>query len=129
MTTGIAAYKQNSVDTASPIRLVVMLYDGLITSLDKVESGLEGPIKDIDVVHRELLRCQAIIEELMHSLNGGAGEVARSLAALYEYCHRQLVQANMEKSFAPAQPVRTIFSDLRGAWETIAGQHVEELSA
>lgn len=129
MPSGIAAYQQNSIDTASPIQLVVMLYDGLLTALDKVENSLESAPIDIDTAHRELLRSQAIIEELMGSLNSAAGDVARSLAVLYEYCHRQLVEANLTKDFKAAQPVRTIFGDLREAWDVIAGRHGEAMSA
>jgi flagellar protein FliS len=128
MTTGVAAYQQNSIDTASPLRLVVMLYDGLLASLDKVDQSLAETPQGIEVAHQELMRSQAIIEELMSSLNADAGQVARSLAALYEYSHRQLVEANLLKQFGPAQPVRTIFGDLREAWDMIATQYHEQLA-
>jgi flagellar protein FliS len=128
MTTGVAAYQQNSIDTASPLRLVVMLYDGLLASLDKVDQSLAESPQGIEAAHHELMRSQAIIEELMSSLNAGAGPVARSLAALYEYSHRQLVEANLLKQFGPAQPVRTIFEDLREAWDMIANQYHEQLA-
>jgi flagellar protein FliS len=120
MNSALAAYTQNSVDTASQGRLIVMLYDGLLTALDRSEHALAGPV-DIGVAHRELTRGQAIIEELIGALDPAAGDVARSLASLYEYCHHQLVMANVAKEFGPAEPVRSIFQDLRGAWATIAG--------
>jgi flagellar protein FliS len=115
------AYAQNSIDTATGGQLIIMLYDGLLTALDKAERALGMDPKDIGVVHHELTRSQAIIEELMSSLNPSAGDIATSLASLYEYCHRQLVDANMTKDFGPAQVVRSIFTDLKGAWATVAG--------
>ncbi len=120
MNAALAAYTQNSVDTASQGRLIVMLYDGLLTALDKSEQALVGPV-DIGLAHHELTRAQAILEELIGALDPAGGDVTRSLASLYEYCHHQLVLANVGKVFGPAEPVRSIFQDLRGAWATIAG--------
>ena len=121
MNAALTAYAQNSIDTASGGQLIIMLYDGLLTALDKAERALETTPQDIAVAHHELTRSQAIIEELMGSLNPGAGDITKSLASLYEYCHRQLVDANLSKEFGPAQVVRSIFTDLRGAWAEVAG--------
>lgn len=130
MTGALAAYQQNSVDTASPVQLITMLFDGLLTGLDRAEAALAQSPCDIATAHGELLRCQAIVTELMQSLNPSTGEVAASLASLYEYCHRQLVEANVTKDFGPAEPVRSIFIDLKGAWAVIVDTtSPEELSA
>ena len=121
MNAALTAYAQNSIDTASGGQLIIMLYDGLLTALDKAERSLATDPKDIGVAHHELTRSQAIIEELLGSLNPSAGEIVTSLASLYEYCHRQLVDANLSKDFGPAQVVRSIFTDLRSAWATVTG--------
>lgn len=117
-TAALSAYRQNSVDTASPARLIVMLYEGVVTALDKSAAALVGPV-DIELAHKELTRCQDIVLELMQALNHDAGEMAVRLATLYEYCHHQLVRANATKDFTHAQPVREIFADLRDAWTEI----------
>ena len=128
-TAALSAYRQNSIDTASPARLIVMLYEGVVTALDKTAAALSAPI-DIEVAHRELTRCQDIVVELMQALNHDAGEMAIRLAALYEYCHHQLVQTNATKDFTHAQSVRDIFADLRDAWTEIAESgSVERVSA
>ncbi len=125
----LSAYRQNSIDTASPARLIVMLYEGVVTALDKTAAALSVPV-DIELAHRELTRCQDIVVELMQALNHDAGEMAIRLATLYEYCHHQLVQANASKDFSHAQPVRDIFADLRDAWTEIAESgSVERVSA
>lgn len=118
-TAALSAYRQNSIDTASPARLIVMLYEGVVTALDKTAVALTAPV-DIELAHKELTRCQDIVLELMAALNHDAGEMAVRLATIYEYCHHQLVQANAGKDFAHAQPVRDIFADLRDAWTEIA---------
>lgn len=117
-TAALSAYRQNSVDTASPARLIVMLYEGVVTALDKSAAALVGPV-DIELAHKELTRCQDIVLELMQALNHDAGEMAVRLATLYEYCHHQLVRANATKDFTHAQPVREMFADLRDAWTEI----------
>lgn len=117
-TAALSAYRQNSIDTASPARLIVMLYDGVVTALDKTAAALDLPI-DIEVAHKELTRCQDIVLELMQALNHDAGDMSIRLATLYEYCHHQLVQANAAKDFSHARPVRDIFADLRDAWTEI----------
>lgn len=121
MNAALSAYAQNSIDTASQGQLIVMLYDGLLTALDKSERALSTDPLDIATAHHELTRAQAIVEELLSSLNPSAGEIAHTLASLYEYCHSQLVAANISKEFGPADPVRAIFGDLREAWVTVSG--------
>ena len=118
-TAALSAYQQNSVDTASPARLIVMLYEGVVTALDKAAVALTTPV-DVELAHKELTRCQDIVLELMQALNHDAGEMAVRLATIYEYCHHQLVRANAAKDFDHAQPVRDIFADLRDAWTEIA---------
>ena len=128
-TAALSAYQQNSIDTASPARLIVMLYDGVVTALDKTAAALSTPI-DIELAHKELTRCQDIVLELMQALNHDAGDMAVRLATIYEYCHHQLVQANAAKDFSHAQPVRDIFADLRDAWTEITESgSVERVSA
>lgn len=121
MNAGLTAYQQNAVDHASQGQLIVMLYDGVLSSLDKVEVALGSTPQDIELSHKELLRCQAIVEELLSTLNPAAGDVTGYLADLYEFCHHQLVDANLAKDFRHAEPVRGVFTDLRGAWAAIAG--------
>lgn len=120
MNQGLMAYRQNSVETATPGQLVVMLYDGVLAALDKAEAALDGR-PDIETAHRELTRAQAIVMELLSTLDMSAGSVAHALAALYEWAHSQLVRTNVSKSFAAAEPVRAVFADLRDAWMQITG--------
>lgn len=128
-TAALSAYQQNSIDTASPGRLIVMLYEGVVTALDKTEAALSTPV-DVELAHRELTRCQDIVLELMQALNHDAGEMAVRLATLYEYCHHQLVQANATKDYGHARPVRDMFADLRDAWtEVTEAGSVERVSA
>jgi flagellar protein FliS len=120
----VAAYRQNTIDTAAPGQLVVMLYRGVLNSLGLIEAALGGGAKDIDLAHKELLRAQDIIMELLQTLDFSVQPIADHLAGLYQFCLTGLIESNVTKTFAPAEPVRKIFDQLADAWEQIAlGEH------
>ena len=112
-------YRVNSIETADPVRLVLMLYQGVLRFTQR---GIQANERhEIQVAHESFVRAQAIVAELMSSLNLEAGgEIARNLMALYEYCHRRLVEANCRKSAEPAAEVVELFRELLSAWQTIA---------
>ena len=87
-------YQQAAANTAGPAQLVLMLYDGA------------------------LVRVQAIVDELAMSLDmNRGGEVARNLAELYDYCSRQLIDANIHKDAGLVADVEAVIHQLRDAWD------------
>jgi flagellar secretion chaperone FliS len=79
------------------------------------------------VAHDELVRAQAILNELVCSLDHEqGGEVARNLAALYDFCLDRLVRANLDKDPALLGAVRSTLADLADAWSTMMRQDVSE---
>jgi flagellar protein FliS len=111
-------YQSDAIATAGPAQLVLMLFDGALTSLLRARTALvDGGPHVHEVSHRELQRCQDIIWELRMSLDreqGGA--LAASLGSLYDFCLTQLVQANITKDATKLDIVEEIVGDLRGAW-------------
>src|SRR6478672_7686441 len=102
MTTAALArnrYLGDSVSTASPQRLVVMLYDGLVQDLQLAQQGIATG--DVVLVHNRLVRAQAIVTELQSSLNLDAWDGARGLDKLYTYVLELLVAANVRKDAEP----------------------------
>jgi flagellar protein FliS len=84
----------------------------------------------VTTAHTELVRAQDIVVELRGSLNHEAGgDIATQLAALYDYCYRQLVAANVKKDPAPAREVLGILHDLGTAWQQIAAQQRQAQAA
>jgi flagellar protein FliS len=78
---------------------------------------------NLEEAHAGLVRAQAIVGELLVSLDMEAGgEVASSLAALYTYSTRRLVEANVKKNAEPAQDILRLFRELLPAWQAIANQ-------
>lgn len=117
----IADYQRNEIMTASPGRLVVMLYEGAIKRLDQAAMAFD--MDDLDkyqVVNNHIIAAQNIITELTISLDmEKGGEIAQNLFRIYEYFNDQLIEANSQKVKEPIIRVRDMMDDLREAWDTI----------
>ncbi|HEY8417199.1 MAG TPA: flagellar export chaperone FliS [Limnochordales bacterium] len=111
-------YRTTQVQTANPVRLVVMLYDGAIRFVQQGIAAIEKG--DVQEAHRSLMRAQDIVAELSRALDPRAGELAANLEQLYDYMHRRLVEGNMRKDVAPLQEVMGLLSELREAWDKIS---------
>ena len=85
------AYRENSILTASPEQLVVMLYDGAGRFLRQAEgSMIDGSWLQAS---EKLSRAEAIIDELLATLDMDAGEVADRLQSIYVFCKTRLIEA------------------------------------
>ncbi len=114
-----SAYKESSVLTAPPERLVVMLYDGVNRFLLQATHAMRDG--QVALTNNKLQRAEAIIDELIATLDHSAGEVADRLNALYLYSRRSLGEARIEKSPDKIEHIRDLFAQLRDAWAQIAG--------
>ena len=114
-----AAYRQQSILTATPGQLVVMLYDGARRFLTQGAVAMrEGDARRAD---ERLRRAEAIIDELLSTLDLEAGgEVATRLQAIYVFCRRQLMEARSEGDAGKVEWVSGQLADLRDAWAQIA---------
>lgn len=108
------AYKNTAIETASPGKLLLMLYDGAIRNLDNARQA----ILDYDTAasHKHLLKAQDIILELMCTLNMDY-DIAKNLYSLYDFMYRHLVQANVKKDPEMVAEVRELLAELRATWD------------
>ena len=114
-------YIKNAVETATPLMLIIMLYDEAIKmcSLAAQDMGINK-----ESVHNKLIKAQKIVTELTVSLNMEAGgEVAENLKSIYVYLHMRLVEANIENNKEKADEVTRILKDLREAWHIVNQQN------
>ena len=114
---GSAAYRRVEIETASPAKLVVMLYNGAIRDSEEARAALAE--KDGARAHRHLLRAQDIVTELRSALDMGAGEISQNLDRVYDYLYRLLVRANVQKDTAPVEECIAHLRGLRDAWEDV----------
>jgi len=120
---GVEAYRFNqlelSVNSARPVELVVMLYDGAIESVRRAVLLLQAG--DVPGKAREITRATNIVSELRSVLDvQRGGEVAANLAALYDYLRGQLLQANLKNSAEKLEEVAELLNSLRSSWAELA---------
>jgi flagellar protein FliS len=112
-------YRQQSVMTASPGQLVVMLYDGALRFLLQAAAAMRAD--DHLLADAKLRRAEAIIDELHATLDKDrGGEIASRLEGIYVFCKRRLIEARIEREAAMIDKVAELLGELREAWATIA---------
>ncbi|MEA2639272.1 MAG: flagellar secretion chaperone FliS [Chloroflexota bacterium] len=111
-------YRATSVESATPLQLVVKLYQGAIRFTNEAMRAVDA--HDVEGAHEAFLRAQSIVLELAGTLDLDAGELALQLLGLYDYTHRLLVQANLHKDVAPAQEAVGLLRELLSAWQALA---------
>jgi flagellar secretion chaperone FliS len=113
-----ARYVGDAVTTASPQRLLVMLYDRLALDLERAQAALaEG---DRQEASGQLQHAQDIVLELRSSLQVDAWEGGPRLAALYTWLISELVQANVKADRNRVASCRQVVEPLRDAWRQAA---------
>jgi len=120
---GIEAYRLNqlelSVNSANPVELIVLLYDGAIESVRRAAVLLQSG--DVPGKSREITRATNIVSELRAVLDmEKGGDIAGNLAALYDYLRGQLLQANLKNSSEKLDEVAGLLTSLRGSWAELA---------
>jgi flagellar protein FliS len=107
-------YLQDSVSTASPGRLLVMLYDRLVMDLIQGEEALRAQNRELSA--ERLTHAQDIILELRTTLDVDAWAGAPGLASLYGFLLTELIQANIKRDADKVAACRAVVEPLRDAW-------------
>ncbi|WP_393966028.1 flagellar export chaperone FliS [Exiguobacterium sp. S22-S28] len=109
-----ATYQTNSVTTALPQDLTLMLYEGLIkfTMLAKrdIENGL------IQEKNTNIQKAQAIIMELQLTLNQSIA-LSKDLNSLYDYMQSRLIDANVQNDVVAIDEVLGFAEEFRETWK------------
>ena len=103
-----------------------MLYDGAIRMLRQSAEAMRRG--DCERTRQRMRPAEAIIDELNNSLDMSQGEIAVQLRALYLYCKRVLIRANIETDPTGIDEVVKLLAELREAWNEIQ-QTAEAASA
>jgi flagellar protein FliS len=107
------AYRKQNVLTASPVELIVMLYDGLRKNIILGERAIGK--NDMERANGHLLKAQNIVSELMNCLDLSF-EISEDLMKIYDFLFRGLVESNIKKSAERLPDYLEMVDDLRGAW-------------
>ncbi|MDM5332443.1 flagellar export chaperone FliS [Ureibacillus composti] len=110
------AYKQNSVTTASPGDLTLMLYNGCLKFLNQSKKAIED--KNIQEKNTNIQKAQAIISELMSTLNMEIA-VSQQMFSLYEYMKTSLTEANIKNDLSIINEVEGLVVEFRDTWKEV----------
>ena len=109
-----AKYKEQSVTTATPEELTLMLYNGCIKFINLAEVYIEE--KDYGKSNLNIQKAQDIIQELNITLNMDY-EISQNLRQLYTFVNEKLLDANIKKDKQALFDAKEIISELRDTWK------------
>ncbi|MGI5911540.1 MAG: flagellar export chaperone FliS [Syntrophomonadaceae bacterium] len=106
-------YKKVNVQSSTPGKLLIMLFEGAIKNIDNAKKAIE--LKDINTAHNLIIKTQNIVIELIASLKVEY-EISNNLFYLYEYIYYQLVQANVSKDIGKLDEIREFLVVFCDTW-------------
>ena len=120
--TALGAYKANQTSTAmedaSPHKLITMLLNGALERIATASGAMERG--ELAVTGEAVGKAISIIDSLRVSLDHEQGEgLAESLAALYDYMTRRLLEANATKDLDMLREVADLLKEVKVAWDEI----------
>ncbi|SFM23190.1 flagellar protein FliS [Gracilibacillus orientalis] len=113
------AYQNNSVNTASPGELTLMLYNGCLKFIKRAKKAIEE--KDHQTKNEMIQKTQDIIRELMVTLDQEA-PIAKEMMPLYDFVYHALTQANIKSDLDQLEQAREIIENFRDTWKDVIKQ-------
>ena len=115
-----ARYASDASQTASPAKLLVMLYDRLLLDLNLAGEAMQRG--DIMVTGERIGHACDILLELYSTLDIGIWPQGEALAQLYLWMVQRLMQSRVRRDPALVAECRDLVLPLRDAWHAAAGQ-------
>ncbi len=107
------------MQTSSPTRLVVMLYEGALRFLQQSISAIQS--KDLDRKRQAVDRAVAVIQHLQGTLDmDRGGEIAAELDRLYTYIHSKILEGSTKLQIAAFEEAIKLLTVLLSSWEEAA---------
>lgn len=110
------SYQQNSVNTASPGELTLMLYNGCLKFIHQAKKAIMD--NNIEAKNTNIQKAQNIIQELMVTLNMDV-EVSQYMMSLYDYMNRRLMEANIKNDTGILDEVEGLVTEFRDTWKEV----------
>lgn len=113
------AYQNNSVETASPGELTLMLYNGSLKFMKLAKKGIEEG--NIELRNTNIQKAQKIVQELMVTMNPDYS-ITQEVMPLYDYVNRRLMEANLKNDSTILNEAFEIMTDFRDTWKEVVKQ-------
>ncbi|MBU0960307.1 MAG: flagellar export chaperone FliS [Proteobacteria bacterium] len=118
-------YQNNQIQTASPEKILIMLYDGAIRFTRQAMQAMDAGDKAVQ--GERISRAMAIVCEFSNTLDHEiGGEIAADLDALYSFMTRELTRANLKGDRKALETVEDLLSGLRDTWVEAAKIYARE---
>ncbi len=112
-------YRETEVLAATPGRLVVIAFDGILSAMTRSRTGIA--LKNHEVTLAGIDKARLLIGELLVTLNHEkGGELADRLAALYSFVMQELTEIAVHPNVARLDRNIAIVRELREAFSEIA---------
>lgn len=112
----IKQYQANNITTATPEKLMIMLFDGAVQFLQKAKLAIDE--KNLQERATNIESARKIIRELMRTIDLENGnDVAKSLFKLYNKMAMKLIKANVSRNHALIDEVIEDLSNIRWGFQ------------
>ena len=111
-------YLANKINTATPLELVIIAYEGAINFLKEAKDSYEH--KNLQGAGDSIVKSQKIIRELRNSLDMEVKDVSENLFFLYRQMDKNLTAVSKSKDVALLNRVIKMLDDLKNSWVSIS---------
>lgn len=119
---GADQYKKTSVFTASPGKILIMLYEAAIQHVKKAILAIEE--HNLEKKGKHIIKAHEILNEFVNTLDlEKGGDIAKDLHRLYDFMISQLIEANIknkkENLLGIQKNLETLLEGWRGALKEV----------
>ena len=112
----IKQYQTNNITTATPEKLMIMLFDGAIQFLQKAKTAIEE--KNLQERSKNIESARKIIRELMRTIDLENGnDVSKSLFRFYNKMAMKLIKANVSREVSLINEVIEDLTNIRWGFQ------------
>lgn len=112
-------YQNNSVNTASPGELTLMLYNGCLKFIKFSKQAIEE--KNYEAKNTNIQKAQRIIQELMVTIDQEA-PIAKEMLPIYDFINRRLMDANIKNDLPALEEATELVTEFRDTWKEVIKQ-------
>ncbi len=122
-----SAYKKQSVQTMTPVEVVIKLYSEIERQLAIGVSCVEET-KNYAKANDAFIKAQECLDALRSSLDMSV-PISKNLEALYVFFENEAVKANIKKDCTEIKKIIPMIGELRDAFTQISQMTKEEIEA